>query len=649
MDFFERQDRARRNTKLLVVYFILAVIFIIAAVYLVFAAIFLRGKQQPDTLLWLWHAKLFWGVTSTTLAIILGGTLYKMSEVSEGGAAVARILGGRPLRPDTQDEDERKLLNVVEEMAIASGTPVPEVYVLQDENAINAFAAGHTTNDAAIGVTRGCMRLLTRDELQGVIGHEFSHILNGDMRLNLRLIGIIHGILCIAILGRILLRTGSDSSCDSRNRKGGNPLPLIGLALIAIGFIGVFFGRLIKSAVSRQREFLADAASVQFTRNPAGLSGALKKIGGYVYGSRLLTAHAEEASHLYFGNGLGESWFELMATHPPLSERIRAIDPSFDGKYPVVLSEEAQERTRKAAEAGISVASQLAADISGAGLAERRAQHVEAANVVARVGAPTPQHLEYAANFRAALPQPMLQTLRDPLGAAAIVFGLVLSSDPKVQTQQRQTIRESFGASAEGEALEVTPFVASHNSALKLPVLTLALSALRHLSSDDYGKFDRCVRALIEADCEIDLFEYAVLQALMRHLEPQFKPRGRDIIQYYSLTPLLSDCAVLLSALAHSSSADHDDVVKSFSAGVPQLRHGVANLPLLQPADCGLGPVDEALKRLAQAVPQIKKNVLDACAHTVAADGVIQPHEAELLRAVADALDCPIPPFLKGL
>jgi uncharacterized tellurite resistance protein B-like protein len=521
--------------------------------------------------------------------------------------------------------------------------------LLDEENAINAFAAGHTTNDAAIGVTRGCMRLLSRDELQGVIGHEFSHILNGDMRLNLRLIGIIHGILCIAILGRILLRTGSSSSSNSGSRKGGNPLPLIGLALIAIGFIGVFFGRLIKSAVSRQREFLADAASVQFTRNPSGLAGALKKIGGYVYGSRLLTAHAEEASHLYFGNGLGEAWFEMMATHPPLKDRILAIDPSFDGKFPVVLSEEAEVRTEKAAKAGIPIVSQLARDISGAELAGMRAQTVQAAEVVARVGAPTPKHLEYAANFRAVLPAPLLQTVRDSMGAAATVFGLVLSTDSKVQQQQRQKIREHFDAATEARALEINTLIADQDSAIKLPLLTLTLSALRNLSVENFDKFDECVHDMIEADCEIDLFEYAVLQAVIRHLEPQFRPRGREVIQYYSLTPLLSDCAVLLSALAHSSSTDHDEVVRAFAAAVPQLRHGVTSLSLLQAVDCGLGPVDEALKRLALAVPQIKKNVLDACAHTVAADGLIQPHEAELLRAIADALDCPIPPFLKGV
>jgi Zn-dependent protease with chaperone function len=648
MDFFARQDRARRNTKLLVAYFTVAVILIIAAVYLVTAGLFLRGRYEPGTISWLWDAKLFWGVTLGMLAIILGGTLYKVSEVSEGGAAVAKMLGGRPLHPNTDDEDERKLLNVVEEMAIASGTPVPEVYVLEQEESINAFAAGHSTNDAAIGVTRGCMRLLNRDELQGVIGHEFSHILNGDMRLNLRLIGIVHGILCVAILGRVLLRTGTSSSSDS-NRKGSNPLPLIGLALLVIGSIGVLFGRLIKSAVSRQREFLADAAAVQFTRNPAGLSGALKKIGGYVFGSRLLTPRAEEASHLYFGNGLNEAWFGLMSTHPPLPDRIRAIDPTFDGQFPEVLSERAQVRRKAAAEAGLPVAAQLAAEISGAGLAERRAQHIAAPTIVAHVGNVTPQHLEYAAHFHAAIPETIAHTLHEPMGAAAAVLALMLTSDPAVQQPQRQVIQRMFDPAMEARVVELHAFICKQDPAIKLPLLTLTLSALRRLSAEDYERFEQCVRAVGEADCEIDLFEYTVLKALVRHLEPHFKPRDREIVQFYSMTPLLSDCAVLLSALAHSGHTESDAVVKAFATGLPRLRHGVSGLQLLRQADCGLGPVDEALRRLAQAVPQIKKNVLDACAHTVAADGVIHPHEAELLRAIADALDCPIPPFVKGV
>src|SRR6266567_7810111 len=265
MDFFERQDQARRNTKLLVVYFVVGVALLVAAVYLatllVFAGVASRrhhfysdDRPQPA----LWQPQLFLGAAAGTLAVITLGSIFKTSELAQGGSAVATMLGGQLVNSNTANPDERKLLNVVEEMAIASGVPVPQVYVLDEERGINAFAAGHTTSDAVISVTRGAIKFLTRDELQGVIGHEFSHVLNGDMRLNLRLMGIIFGILCLAVIGRILLRT--------RGRK--NPLPLLGLALIIIGWVGVFFGNLIQAAVSRQREFLADASAVQFTRNP---------------------------------------------------------------------------------------------------------------------------------------------------------------------------------------------------------------------------------------------------------------------------------------------------------------------------------------------------------------------------------------------
>ncbi len=247
------------------------------------------------------------------------------------------------LHPDSTDPDERRLLNVVEEMAIASGLPVPPVYLLENEPGINAFAAGHTPGDAVIAVTSGTLRRLSRDELQGVIGHEFSHILNGDMRLNIRLMGVLFGILVIGIVGWIIFRSsfGSPTRCpdDDDDRKGFNPIPLIGLALYVIGYVGVFFGNLIKAAVSRQREFLADASAVQFTRNPDGLAGALKKIGALAEGSQIQDPHAEEASHLFFGKAVGglDHFFGLLASHPPLVERIRRIDPSFTGDFSIRL------------------------------------------------------------------------------------------------------------------------------------------------------------------------------------------------------------------------------------------------------------------------------------------------------------------------
>jgi Zn-dependent protease with chaperone function len=331
MDFFEHQVKARKNTKVLVVYFVIAIMCIIASVYIASLLIFHgthTAQQQPGVpplKLVLWEPKLFLYSLLGTLGVVGVGSLYKTIALARsGGGAVAESLGGRIIHPATTQPDERKLHNVIEEMAIAAGVPIPKVYVLDEEAGINAFAAGHTPGDAAIGVTRGCMTLLNREELQGVIGHEFSHILNGDMRLNLRIMGIIFGLLCLAIIGRILIYSRGGG-------RGRAPLMLLGLALIVIGAVGVFFGRLIQAALSRQREFLADASAIQFTRNPAGLSGALQKIGGA--GSKVQSAHSAEASHMFFGNGMGKPFFAALATHPPLEQRIRIIDPDWDGTF----------------------------------------------------------------------------------------------------------------------------------------------------------------------------------------------------------------------------------------------------------------------------------------------------------------------------
>src|SRR5205085_2001576 len=444
------------------------------------------------------------------------------------------------------------LLNVVEEMAIASGVPVPQVYVMDGEPGINAFAAGHSASDAAISVTHGAMTMLTRDELQGVIAHEFSHLLNGDMKLNLRLMGLIFGILCLTVIGRILIRT--------RGRK--NPLPLLGLALIIVGWVGVLFGRLIQAAVSRQREFLADASAVQFTRNPSGLAGALKKIGGIAEGSALQSHRAEEASHFFFANGLKSGFFGF-ATHPPLIERIRALDPSFDGKYPsVVLPDTAVLATPPP----LPGASPLVQPPPLPAMPTAKPPPLPSARppplpsitqvtIVADIGQPRTEHLQYAVDLHQAVAPSIQTAVRDPLGAHALVCAFLL---------------------AQGSA-------------------------------------------------------------------------RRPVTQFYDLRPLVRDAGILLSATAYAGVDDATQAHAAFAKGAESLgRMARTEIPWLPPTECDLSHLDAALDRFAQSVAQIKKNVLSSCAETVAFDNVIQPRETELLRAIADSLDCPIPPFLQG-
>jgi uncharacterized tellurite resistance protein B-like protein len=464
------------------------------------------------------------------------------------------------------------------------------------------------------------------------------------MRLNLRLMGIIFGILCLAVIGRVLLYTRSRSSKDK------NPLPLLGLALLIIGWIGVFFGRLIQAAVSRQREILADASSVQFTRNPAGLAGALKKIGGLSFGSKLEAAHAEEASHMFFGNGMGESLFHLMDTHPPLAERIRAIDPSFDGTFPPVSFAEADQAPPRVSPP--PQRSPLPFPFPGlpraqAGLAGLAPPVIAAQAMMTSTGTPTAAHLRYAEGLRVSIPASLQTAAREGLGASTVVYALLLSDDDATRGKQLDELAAATSAAVRQETLRVLPDVQTVATHAKLPLLDLAIPGLRHLSPAQFEQFRAAVQKLVEADGEIDLFEYVLQKIVLRHIEPYFLQARKPVIQYYALKPLTRDCAIVLSALAYLGQDEPGKIQYAFQQGAQLLGYAAqVELQLLPETACELAQVDEALNRLCQAVPQIKKNVLNACAQTVAADGVIQEMEAELLRAIADTLDCPMPPFI---
>jgi Zn-dependent protease with chaperone function len=654
MDFFEQQARAHRKTKWLVIYFTLAVAAMIAAIYIAAMLIFsgVQANQhrnyfeseQPQ--FFIWNSRIFFGVAIATLAIVGIGSIYKTSSLVGGGSAVSESMGGRLIASSTTDPDERKLLNVVEEMSIASGVPMPQVYVMDEENGINAFAAGHKPGDATVTVTRGCMKLLSRDELQGVIGHEFSHVLNGDMRLNLRLMGIIFGILCLAIIGRVLLYTARGGG----RGRGQNPLPILGLVLLLVGYIGVFFGRLIQAAVSRQREFLADASSVQFTRNPGGITGALKKIGGLgETGSRISHAHAEELSHMFFGNGVSEPFIGLLETHPPLADRIRVFEPTFDGNFPLVrYDERAQPEISKRKRAPMpNLFGTVMGGVILASGDNAQPPVIKSRHVLPNIGNPTPLHLQYAEQLRDSLPDQIKLAAREPLDSAALIFALILSADENQRATQITEIGKRFSLAVSEKTAALFPDVSTAAKHARLPMVNLALGALKQLTGEQYENFSKTLDWLINSDGKVELFEFVLQKIVLRHLDSQFHTARKQVIQFYSVKPLVPDCAVLLSALADISSNNTAEIQKAFDAGAPYLRApDDSKLQLLPLEQCGVNEIDAALNRLTQASPLIKKNLIEACAHVVGADGVILEAEAELLRAIADTLDCPMPPFV---
>ena len=648
MDFFERQDKARRHTTLLAFYFVVAVALLIGAVYLVVALIFggIELKNATDetaTVPWS-HAKMFLATAAGTLGVISAGSFFKTLSLARGGRAVAELLDGRLVNSNSTDAHERKLLNVVEEMAIASGVPVPQVYVMDGEAGINAFAAGHSASDAAISVTHGAMTLLTRDELQGVIAHEYSHLLNGDMKLNLRLMGLIFGILCLTVIGRILIRARG---------KNAWPFLLLGLALIIIGFVGVLFGRLIQAAVSRQREFLADASAVQFTRNPLGLAGALKKIGGANTGSELQSHRAEEVSHFFFANGLKSEFFGF-ATHPPLEERIKALDPSFDGKFPrVVLPDTSAEAAPPPPSRGqppppplptakpppLPMVRPPPLPVAPTAVAQQ--------TIIADIGQPRTEHLQYAVDLHQAVPPSIQTAAHDPLGAHALVCAFLLAKDTGAREKQLEELGRATSEAVRQETVRIWPAIQEIPSHARIPLVDLALPALRRLSPSQFEQFRSAVNALIASDNETNLFEFMLQKIVMRHLDTRFYPERRPVTQFYDLRPLARDAGILLSATAYAGADNPTQAQAAFAKGAESLgRIARIEIPWLPPTECELPHLNAALDRFAQSVPQIKKNVLTACAETVAFDALIQPREAEILRAIADTLDCPIPPFL---
>jgi hypothetical protein len=429
---------------------------------------------------------------------------------------------------------------------------------------------------------------------------------------------------------------------------------LLGLVLLLIGYIGVFFGRLIQAAVSRQREFLADASSVQFTRNPGGITGALKKIGGLgEIGSRISHAHAEELSHMFFGNGVSEPFIGLLETHPPLAERIRIFDPNFDGKFPYVRYDGRDRPPEEISKPKRQPLPNLFGTVLGgailtAGDAEKPPV-IRSHSVLPNLGNPTPLHLKYAEQLRDSLPDSVKTAARTPLDAVALIYAMLLSNDDQMRATQLAGLAQRVDPAIQQKTAALFPDVARAAAHAHLPMINLALGTLRNLNADQFTQFSQTLPWLIQSDGQIELFEFVIQKIILHHLAPQFGQASRAVVQYYSLKPLVPDCAVLLSALANVGSSDSAEIQKAFATGMPHLRApDETDLVLLPREQCGVNQIDAALNRLAQASPLIKKNLLEACIHTVGADGVILEAEAELLRAIADTLDCPMPPFVAG-
>lgn len=606
-NFFAQQDLARRNTRILVVLFTLAVLLlltltnVIALISLGFVdPAFLSSSLQWRTLPW----DLVGWVSFTVLAAVTIAVLFKWQQLKAGGRAVAESLGGIRLLPDSQDPLQRRLLNVVEEMALAANTPVPPVYLLPEQG-INAFAAGYSPADAVIGVTQGCLEHLNREELQGVIAHEFSHILNGDMRMNIRLIAILNGILFLGHIGYYMLRgssragairASSRSSGNSKNNGGGG-IVLLALGFVVIGYVGSFFGNLIKAAVSRQREFLADASAVQFTRNPRGIAGALKAIGSHSVSSKIKNQNADENSHLFFGEAISR-WASIFATHPPLSTRIKRLEPHWNGKYPAARP------------------AQTAVDAS-ANTTEAKPSNAE--------------------RLQQALPLLLLHSSRQTEPATALVCCLLLQQDHDIRQNQLRLIKELGSASLLQQTDQLCDSVASLDALQQVQLLQRLLPALKTLSESKFRQFEQLLQALMHAAGTVDISSWLAREFVEHSVAVQFDP---DQINRKYSAKTLAQLAPAVSSLLSLVSQVAGDAAKQQQAW----QAAIATLPFTADntrPDLSFTNLSMQLPQLLALAPQQKQQLWQAIEAGVKADKLLLTEEQALLLALALLLEIP--------
>jgi Zn-dependent protease with chaperone function len=581
----------------------------------------------------------FLTIGAGVVAVIVVGSLYKIMTLSAGGKAVAESLGGQLIPQNTSDLNQRKLLNVVEEMAIASGTPAPPVYLLSDEQGINAFAAGFSPRDAVIGVTRGTIEHLNRDQLQGVIAHEFSHIFNGDMRLNIRLMGMLHGILILGLIGYYILRPAAYTGHRRSSGKNAGGIFALAIGLMAIGFAGTFFGNLIKAAVSRQREYLADASAVQFTRNPDGIAGALKRIGGLEYGSRVENPGAAEISHAFFAQGLSSLMQSLFATHPPLKKRILHIDPRWDGTFEVSdRLESQQEGVTNEKEEPMSradVASKVAAVAAGAAV-------VDVMNAIDQIGNPGQDTIDYARSLVSGFPEKVKDAAHEPFGARAVMYCLALDEGQADRFTQMKYLEEKADPGVYTLVLSLLSDMDGLDAQFRLPLVDIAIPALKQLSIKQYKLFKQNMTTLGEMNGRVDFLEWSLQKILFNHLDAQFFKLSRARVRYASLEQLSDEITLILSAMAYVGQPDKHGAEQAFRVAKTVL--DIDELRLLTETEISLSALDVALDKLAALKPLVKPRLLKACVASIVHDQKVAPFEVELLRAFSDVLDCPMPP-----
>ena len=653
MNFYQHQEQARKQTGVLFLFFILAVTLIVIAINAVAFFVFSQIEEGRTGLTQWIQSPACWIAAAVTLSIIIGGSVSKAMQLSNGGAAVAVMAGGNYLSLETKDPQKKQLINVVEEMAIASGIHVPQIFILEDEAGINAFVAGTSPNNAALAITQGALDTFNRDELQGVIGHEFSHILNGDMNINIKLISVLAGILLIGKIGETLTR----SSSYGRHRRSDNKGWVVGLALMVVGYIGLFFGRLIKAAISRQREFLADASAVQFTRNPNGIGQALFAIQSHQNGSLLNTPNAEDMSHLCFGETVKVKLSGLLATHPPLDERIKAIDPSLPAR---LRARQRKQKTLKTKPPHQAVAAHSAPHQDAELLSGLHSQHVPspppstaydgtpiefspsklagaATSLKSSIGNPAQKHQQYAQKLLASIPSQLLDTAHSREHADIIIYILILATMTTQGKDAITIIKQDTNADKANKTIECYKLLKQNPETIRLPLLEIATQSLSLQSQKNTIQLLSRIETLINLDNQFTLSEFVIFCLVKKHTTPN-KQKHHTISRYDTV---FIEIQHILAALCATSSTSGEINTRTFHQA-----YSAFSTTEVAPSLPSIQQLSISLEKLGQLSPLLKQPIIDACIDCILDDDHVSIREIELLRAICETLDCPMPPLI---
>ena len=638
MDFFAQQARVRGSSRRLVLLFVLAVVAIVAAID--FVVWFTMGHHSVDGESVGSNLPLLFGSSLAVVAGIGLSSMFRIMSLSGGGKTVAESVGAVIVPTDTRDPQLRQLRNVIEEVAIAAGVPVPDIYLMAEESGINAFAAGYSPSDAAVCVTQGCLDQLSRDELQGVIAHEFSHVLNGDMRLNIRLMGLLFGILVLAIVGRRVIWFGGGRD----SRRGGGQVALIGLALIVVGYIGYFFARLIQAAVSRSRESLADASAVQFTRQTDGIAGALKKIAVLSEGSQLQVPNKQEVAHMLFGEA--GKFNTLFATHPPLLQRIRALEPGFREEELVRIGVAMQRAAAQpVANPPPAPAPTRAGGVPGMAIPPVLPAVLVAATVAAGGSAATTQ-FQHAAALHQAMPATLKQAVQQPESALAVVLALAVSA-AEAQPSQRRIIADAFGDDVQQAVQNFAGELALLAPMARLPLASLAFPALKQLPEGRQQTLLSTLDAVVNADGRVDLNEYCLARLLRLQMLEAQQPRRTPVDGSKKLPACRGSVIMVCAMVAMSDGTDEASARRAWLVAMQNVFPGEA-INWVPPPAAWQTPFERALDDLDGLLPVAKELLIQSLLLAIRADGQVSVEEAELLRVICASLHCAVPPWDGG-